>query len=84
MKEDKINMIPMESGELQLRKAFEEVATKNLRTIQDYTTETRKMLRETEEHVKQLKNMIVAKDQELIQIKAQLATVLAKLYKSGS
>lgn len=74
----------MEAGELEIKKAFEEVTTKNVRTIQDYTTETRNLVRVLEESVKQLKNMIAQRDVDLASIKQQLSLIQAKQYSGGT
>ena len=74
----------MESGELELRKAFEQVTTNNLKMIQDYTTETRKIMRKTEEEVQELKNMIAMRDKQLTEMRTQLSVLQAKIYQGGS
>ena len=50
----------------------------------DYTTQTRELIRETREELKQLKNMIATRDEEMLQLKQQLALVQAKLYRGGT
>ena len=82
--EDKLNTNPVEAGELQLRKAFEEVSTQNIKTISEYTTETRKLLRDIEEQVHELKNMIVQRDKEITQLRQQTSLLQAKLYAGGT
>ena len=67
-----------------LYKAFEQVTTRNLKTVQDYTTETRRLMRETEEEVKQLKNMLAMRDKDLAELRQQVSLLQAKLYQFGS
>jgi DNA mismatch repair ATPase MutS len=74
----------MAAGERELFKTFEEVTTKNLRTLQDYTTATRALIRENEETVKELKNMVVSQNDRIQQLQTQIATLLAKQYQGGS
>lgn len=74
----------MEPGEYEMRKVFEEVTTKNVKTVIDYTTQTRDLIRETQEELKQLKNMLVTRDAEMAQLKQQVSMVQAKLYINGS
>ena len=44
----------MEPGERELRKAFEEVTTNNVKSIVSYTTKTRDMARDLEKRVEKL------------------------------
>lgn len=74
----------MEEGELQLRQAFEETTTKNVRTISDYTTETRKLVRDLEQTVHELKNMIVQRDKEIGELRQQVSILQSKVYAGGT
>jgi predicted RNase H-like nuclease (RuvC/YqgF family) len=74
----------MEAGERELKKAFEDVTTQNVRTIQDYTRETRKMVRALSDEVGQLKNMIVTRDEEIAQLRKQIALAQARIYVGGT
>lgn len=74
----------MEPGEFEHRKAFEETTTKNVRTVVDYSTSTRTLVNELADQVKELKNMLVAKDVELMEMKRQLSLVQAKIYQGGT
>jgi len=74
----------MEPGELEIRKAFEEVTTKNVKTMIDYSTQTRELVRVLGDEVKELKNMVAARDGDITQLRQQLALVQSKLYKGGS
>lgn len=82
--EDKQNLTPMETGELQMRQAFEEVATKNINTISEYTRETRTLVRTLEERVHELKNMVAQRDKDIGELRQQLSLVQAKLYAGGT
>ena len=72
MNNDKMDI--METGELELRKAFEEVTTKNVKTVVDYSTQTRDLVRDLQDEVKNLKNMLVTRETELAQLRQQVST----------
>lgn len=74
----------MEPGELELRKAFEQVATNNIKTISDYTTETRKLVRELQEIVKELKNLIAQRDNDINELRRQISVLQGKVYVGGT
>jgi len=74
----------MEAGELELRKAFEEVTTRNVQAAINYSNETRKIVRVLEEKVKHFEELAQAKDKEIAAIRLQMATIQQKLYSGGS
>lgn len=74
----------MEAGELELRKVFEETTTNNVLAAVSHGNETRKLLREIEDKVKHLDDLIRSKDAETELIKKQLSSIQQKLYKDGS
>lgn len=74
----------MEAGEREMRKAFEDVTTQNVRTNIDYSTATRKLVRELSDQVQELKGMVAARNGELIELRRQLGIVQGKLYQNGS
>lgn len=74
----------MEAGEKELRKVFEEVTTRNVNTIKDYTTDTRNLVRDLENEVKQLKKLVMSRDEEFRGLQAQIANIQQKLYSSGT
>jgi predicted nucleic acid-binding Zn-ribbon protein len=74
----------MEPGELEHRKAFEETATKNIKTVVDYSTDTRRIVRELQIKVDSQDKQIVLLNQLINDLRAQLATTQAKLYKGGT
>lgn len=74
----------MEPGEFEMRKVFEETTTKNVKTVIDYTTQTRDLMRELEKTVKELKNMLVMRDKETTQFKQQISIIQSKLYTNGT
>ena len=82
MNNDKMDI--METGELELRKAFEEVTTKNVKTVVDYSTQTRDLVRDLQDEVKNLKNMLVTRETELAQLRQQVSIVQGKIYQGGT
>ena len=74
----------MEAGEKEIKKAFEEVTTRNVLTGIEYTKETRKLFRNLEEKVDRLQNQVVAQGELLNQFRIQLAAVQTKLFSGGS
>lgn len=74
----------VEAGDLELMAAFEETITRNVTTIQEYTKETRKLVRELENRVKQLKDLVVQKDTEVKELRQQVSLLQGKLYAGGT
>lgn len=73
----------MEPGELEIKKAFEETTTKNVRTVIAYSNETRALIRKLEEQIKNQQNAIIVINQTTNRLQQQLATVQAQLYAKG-
>ena len=74
----------MEPGELELRKAFEEVTTKNVKAILEYSKTTRAGMRELEEKIVKLEKQVIAQNEIIESIKVQLANVQTKVYREGT
>lgn len=74
----------MESGEKELRKAFEEVTTNNVKAAVAYSTETRKLIRTLEQRQNRLEEER-KQDKALIEsLRKQLANVQTKIYSGGT
>lgn len=73
-----------ESGEKELKKAFEEVTTRNVKTVIEYSQETRKGLRSVELKVEKLESELFALRSVMEQFKIQLASVQTKLFSGGT
>ena len=56
-----------------------EVVQKNILAIKEYSTETRKVVRENETEVKALRNMVITLQQQLQQQQRQLGILQAKV-----
>lgn len=74
----------MAAGELEMRKAFEEVTTRNVKTISAFSQETREIVRKLEEEVKKQNKLLSQYDQKFADIKQQIVVLQAKLYSGGS
>lgn len=73
----------MEPGELELRKAFEETATRNVRAAVDHGNETRKLLREAEIRISQLETSLMQQKKLTEDFRQILSQLQAKLYLNG-
>lgn len=74
----------MEAGEKELRKAFEEVTTGNVKAILDFSQGTRDLIRTLEQRMNRLEQER-QQDKALIQsLKLQLSQVQAKVYSGGT
>ena len=74
----------MESGERELRKAFEEVTTRNVVAAIGYGNETRKLTKELLDKVNQLEEQVRLQDKTINDLRLLLTNVQAKLYSRGS
>ena len=74
----------MESGELEMWKGFEELTNKNVKTIADFTQQTRALVNELKKEVNELKGMVHTKNQEVQELKGQVSGLQAKLYIGGT
>lgn len=74
----------MEAGEVELRKAFEEVTTRNVQAAVNYSNETRKIVRLLEEKMLHLEELSRAKDKEISVLRQQISVLQQKLYMGGS
>ena len=81
---DEIKVIKMEAGEVELRKAFEEVTIKNVQTVINYSKDTRDIVRTLETNIKHLQNNLLSANTEISQLKTQLSIVQAKLFAGGT
>ena len=74
----------MEAGEVELRKAFEEVATRNINTILEYSKETRKLLRELEKKAGKMDETIRNQSGIIDDLKKQLSVVQTLIFSGGT
>jgi predicted RNase H-like nuclease (RuvC/YqgF family) len=74
----------MEAGEKEMRKAFEEVTTRNVKAAIAHLNETRKMVQELTKKVDHLEKTIIEKDGVINSLRVQIAGIQQKLYSGGS
>ena len=74
----------MEAGEIELRKVFEDVTTKNVKTILEYSKETRELTRRLEEKVVKLEGIIRNQGTEIQALRQQLAAVQTIVFSKGT
>jgi len=74
----------MESGEKEIRQAFEDVTTRNVQAAINYSNETRIIVRELEEKVEHLEKMNLDKDKQINGLRLQISGIQQKLYTGGS
>jgi len=74
----------MESGEKELRKAFEDVTTNNVRAAVTHGNETRKLVRELEEKIKSLDGIIRQVDEKIEGLRGQITSMQMKIYSGGT
>lgn len=74
----------MEAGEKELRKAFEEVTTKNVKTVIEFSQDTRKAIRELEEKVRLLEEKDLDNQKKFKEINNQMRAIQMKLYTGGN
>jgi len=81
---DMVKVKPMQSGELDLRKAFEQTTRTNVQACVDFTNDTRRLVMDLNKEVKHLSNVILTRDKEVQQLKSQLANLQQKVYLQGT
>lgn len=72
-----------QSGEREAKKAFEEVTTRNVKTILEYTRETRRIVRELEERVVNLEKANLGLEVKILDLQRQIQLLQIKLYNNG-
>ena len=77
-------MNSMESGELEIRQAFEEVTTRNVQAAINYTNSTRKMVIDLTSKVDHLEKALIDKDKVINDLRSQIVNIQQKLYLGGS
>lgn len=73
-----------QSGERELKKAFEEVTKRNVLAILEYSKETRVLIRETREAVERLRTEVRELSQELEKLKLSISRLQQKIFSGGS
>ena len=73
----------METGEKELRKAFEETSTRNINAAIAHGNETRKLTRTLEDRVKLLEEKEIQNKNTIEELRKQIQTLQIKLYTGG-
>ena len=73
-----------EEFDIHLAKAFEQVTTNNVKTIGDYSTATRDLVRIMEKKVLLMEGKLAQYEERMETLNRQLVTIQAKLYAGGS
>ncbi len=74
----------MKSGEKELRLAFEEVTTNNVKAVVDHSNETRKIVRELEDKLNSLGDLIRNYDTTIDLLKQQITHLQMKMFSGGT
>ena len=74
----------MEAGEKEIRKAFEDVTTNNVKATVTHSNETRRLLRVAEEKVVSLDGLVRQQQQDIAAIRQQLSTIQAIVFRGGT
>lgn len=74
----------MESGEMEMRKAFEEVTTNNVRAILEHGNTSRKLVKEMMERMDRQDGVIGALNKRIDAQQSQITTLQAKLFAGGT
>ncbi len=74
----------MEAGEREVKKAFEEVTTRNVKANIEFSNETRNIVRNMEKKIELLESIIRQYDEKFSNINTQLSIIQGKLYAGGT
>jgi uncharacterized coiled-coil protein SlyX len=74
----------MEAGELEVKKALEEVQVRNINTVVKFVEESRQMILAQQIKIDSLNAQIVAQAELLNQFRVQLAYLQTKVFSGGS
>jgi len=72
------------SGDKELRKAFEETATRNIKANVEHSNDTRALVRQLEEKVALLEGYIKQYDEKLEQLQKQITHIQTKVFSGGT
>ena len=74
----------MEAGEIETRKAFEQVTRGNVRAAVDFGNETRTLVREMHEKLSHMEKIVQEQNQKIAEVTQQLSILQGKFYQYGS
>lgn len=73
----------MEAGEKELRLHFEEVTARNVKSAIKHGNDTRQIVRDLEERVKHMEDVMIEKDKQLNDLIRQFNLLRAQLYNNS-
>ena len=79
-----MNTNNMDTGELEMRQAFEETTIRNVNAILIHVNETRKQIKELTDKVERQDKTIRGQNEIIDALKLQLSCVQQELYKYGT
>ena len=74
----------MEAGELEVKKALEEVQTRNITTIVKFVEDSRQLILAQQVKIDSLNTKLIAQENLLNEFRVQLAYLQAKVFSGGS
>ena len=74
----------MEAGELEVKKALEEVQVRNIKSVVEFTQKSRDLVLAQNEKINALNAQLYAQQELLNQFRIQLAGLQTKVYSGGS
>lgn len=74
----------MENGERELRKAFEETATRNIRAVIEDVKKNREEMAQIRKEINELKNLVILNNEKIGKFTEQLALLQARIYQGGT
>lgn len=74
----------MEPGEKELREIFEKTTISNIKAITSYNDQTHKLVKNLEDHVRDLDGIIRQYDTQIDNLKKQIAVLQTRVFQGGS
>lgn len=74
----------MGAGDKEIRKAFEEVTTRNVKAAVNHSNDTRKIVRDLEAKILHLEEISRAKDNVINDMRQQISLIQQQLYSGGT
>ena len=83
-KEEKVQQEDLKGQPKELWKVFEENAIHNIKLCVEHGNNTRKVVREAQEEIVNLRNTVMAQQAQIDQMKQQIAVLLQNKFQGGS
>lgn len=74
----------MSELEKDLALGFQEVTTRNVKAAVNHGNETRQIVRQLEEKIKKLEQLIYSRDMQINQLRTMIAGLQAKVFRGGT